>query len=399
MKKLYQHQKTALSSLKNGCILVGGTGSGKTLVGLYYYYERILGGSTDPLTAPANAVDLFVLTTARKRDERDWQEEILRLGISDKEGVGHPEIKFKVDSWNNIKKYLKVRNSFFIFDEQKSTGRGVWARSMVRIAKKNKWIMLSATPADRWTDLVPVFIANGFYRSRREFEREHVVFQPYIKYPKILRYTNEAKLRRLRDHVYVVMPFEKKTNSIIEDVKVAHDQEAIDEVVKNQWNTFTERPITNQAEHNFVVRRLVNQDPDRIKKLKKIYTKHKKIIVFYNFNFELEAIKKAFVGDVVAEYNGDKHQPVPEGDEWLYLVQYMSGNEAWECFTTNRMVFYSLNYSYRIMIQAMGRINRLNTPYQDLYYYRFVSDSSVDRAILKAFRKKKNFNDSALRFI
>jgi hypothetical protein len=398
MKTLYPHQSKALSQLKNGNILVGGTGSGKTLVALSYYYTKIIGGSFDPPIAPTGVCDLYVITTARKRDDLDWVGEAAQMGLSTEEGVGLPVGKFVVDSWNNIKKYTNISNAFFIFDEQRSTGRGVWAKSLVKIAKKNKWIMLSATPADRWVDLVPVFVANGFFKNRTQFDREHVVYAPYVKYPKIQRYWNEEHLSSLRDKIYVVMPFKRKTKPHVLDIPVTHDQELVDRVVKTEWNIFKDKPIKNLAEHNFVVRRIVNQDTSRVEKLKDIFEVGKRVIVFYNFNFELEMIKEAFDPKLVFEYNGDVHDPLPKTREWLYLVQYLSGSEAWECFTTNHMVFYSLNYSYRITKQAMGRINRMTTPYVDLYYYRFISKSSVDRAIIQAFNNKKRFNDRGLRF-
>jgi hypothetical protein len=40
----------------------------------------------------------------------------------------------------------------------------------------------------------------------------------------------------------------------------------------------------------------------------------------------------------------------------------------------------------------MGRIDRLDTLYTDLYYYILVSNSNVDRAIQRALQAKKNFN-------
>jgi superfamily II DNA or RNA helicase len=399
MKKLYPHQVSALEKMTDGCILVGGTGSGKTLVGLAYYYSKVLGGSiTGPPIIPTKKVDLYVITTARKRDELDWVGEATSFGLSPTPGVGIPAGNFVIDSWNNIKNYTKIKDSFFIFDEQRSSGRGVWARSLIRIARRNRWIMLSATPADKWTDLIPIFIANGFYKSRYEFAAQHIVYSPYTKFPKILRYINEEKLEKYREQIYVPMPFRKHTSSNIIDISVKHDQELITSVNKTEWNPYTDAPINNLAEHNFVVRRIVNQDQSRILALRNIFNEHKKLIVFYNYNFELELIKRYFPEEAIFEYNSKKHDPVPDGDSWLYLVQYMSGNEAWECFTTNHMVFYSLNYSYRITIQAMGRINRLNTPYVDLYYYRLLSNSSVDTAILKAFAMKKDFNDRGIKF-
>ena len=45
------------------------------------------------------------------------------------------------------------------------------------------------------------------------------------------------------------------------------------------------------------------------------------------------------------------------------------------------------------MAQAAGRIDRLNSPYRDLYYYHLKSRSGIDIAISKALGQKKQFNE------
>lgn len=374
--ELWDHQKKALDKLKKGSVLVGGTGSGKSLTALSYYLKE---GSAAPL---------YIITTAKKRDEKDWENEAAKLGIE----------TLVVDSWNNIKKYIKVSNAFFVFDEQRVIGKGAWVKSFLKITKSNFWILLSATPADTWMDLIPVFIANGFYKNRTQFIREHVIYAPYVTYPKILGYLNEMKLKRLRDLVFVLMPSKKHTKQHIRKIKVEYNNLLVKKILKEQWNVFENKPIKNLSEETFIVRKIVNSHPTRIFKLWTIHNLAKKLIVFYNFTFELELIKFWFKDKTfIAEHNGFKHDPLPEGDDWLYLVQYYSGSEAWECFTTNHMVFYSLSYSYRQMHQARGRIDRHNTHYTDLYYYEFVSDSYIDKAIQDAFEKKKDFNLSMVK--
>lgn len=398
MKTLRPHQAKAVNELKNGSVLVGTTGSGKTLVALTYYYEKILGGSYDSPKI-TNPVDLIVITTAKKRDTLDFQKEASQFLITE----GYNElygIRFSVDSWNNIKKYREVKNSFFIFDEQRVVSSGVWTRSFVKIARQNKWILLSATPADTWLDLVGVFVANGFYKNTTMFKAEHVIYSPHTTYPKVIGYRDEQKLSYLRDKIFVVMDFSNPITKKVLDVVVDYNKEAHDKLFNTLWSPITDTPIRNRSEFEYCERWVLGRDSGRLVKLKEILKKHKRVIVFYNFNFELNDIKDYFKDLVdVSEYNGNRHDTIPESDSWLYLVQYISGSEAWECFTTNAIVFYSLNYSYRIMKQAMGRINRLTTTFKVLYYYRFYTDSDLDKSILSHLNKKKKFNYSHFRNI
>ena len=46
------------------------------------------------------------------------------------------------------------------------------------------------------------------------------------------------------------------------------------------------------------------------------------------------------------------------------------------------------------MEQARGRIDRMNTPFNDLYYYHLKTRSGIDLAISRALNSKKKFNES-----
>lgn len=382
--ELRLHQKKAVEKLANGKILNGGVGSGKTLTSIAYYFKK---------EAPR---DIYVITTARKRDSLDWEKEAARFGIG-KSKDSTIAGTLTVDSWNNISKYKNVYGAFFIFDEQRLVGSGTWVKSFLQIAKKNHWILLSATPGDTWLDYIPVFVANGYYRNRTEFKREHVVYSPYSKFPKVLRYTGVGKLVRLRNSLMVEMPYEKHTTRHIIEVPVDFNQELFDKVVKERWHVYENRPLRDVAELYSVMRKVVNSDPSRFTSLEELIVTHRKVIVFYNFDYELENLRGLKNGQTelsVAEWNGHKHEPVPDSESWVYLVQYIAGAEAWNCTATDAVVFYSLNYSYRIFEQAQGRIDRLDTKFSDLYYYILKSNSRIDAEIWKAVKQKKTFNEN-----
>ena len=262
--------------------------------------------------------------------------------------------------------------------------------------KHNKWILLSATPGDTWQDYIPVFIANNFYRNRTEFAREHIVYSRFSKYPKVDRYINTGKLISLRNRILVDMDFSRKTTPHHEDVYVPYDISQYKEVMKTRWDIYKNEPIQQASGLCYVLRRVVNSDQSRQVAVLEIMEKHPRIIIFYNFDYERETLLKLDYGaDVeIAEWSGHQHQPVPLSDKWVYLVQYTAGAEGWNCIKTDTMIFFSQNYSYKIMRQASGRIDRLNTPYKDLYYYHLKSRSGIDMAISKALREKKQFNES-----
>ena len=370
---LYPYQAEAVGKMHNGCILCGGVGSGKSRTALAYYSSLDEKGN------------LYIITTARKRDTMEWAKECEPFGLTP-----------VVDSWNNIRKYSGEKDSFFIFDEQRVVGSGAWVKAFITITKKNKWILLSATPGDTWLDYIPVFIANGFYRNRTDFMDQHVVYSRFSKFPKVERYLNSGKLIKERNALLVNMDYKKVTVSCHENVTTDYDRDAFHRVLISRWDIYNNKPLQDAGAVCYALRRVVNSDPDRLVKLHDILVKHPKAIVFYNFNYELDMLRDWAKknGIPFSEWNGQKHEPIREGESWLYFVQYTAGAEGWNCVTTDTIVFYSQNYSYKTMVQAAGRIDRLNTPFPELHYFHMASSSPIDLAIRKALRHKQNFNES-----
>ena len=393
---LYDYQLDAVNRMKNGCILCGGVGSGKSRTALAYYYKE-QGGKigTNRYILMQKPRDLYIITTARKRDTKEWQEEFGIFRISDDPDCNFYRNKVVVDSWNNIKKYKDVYGAFFIFDEQRVVGSGAWVKAFLNITRKNDWILLSATPGDTWQDYIPVFVANGFYKNKTEFCREHIVYSRFTKYPKVDHYINTGRLIRLRNDILVDMDFHRNTIAHHEDIYCGYDISMYKDVTKLRWNPYTNQPIANAADLCRTWRKIVNSDESRQIALLELFEKHPKMIVFYNFDYELDILRGLYYGENVqiAEWNGHRHEPIPGGSKWIYLVNYTAGAEGWNCVTTDTIVFYSQNYSYKIMQQAAGRIDRLNTRFVDLYYYHFKSRSGIDLAISRALSQKRNFNE------
>lgn len=385
--------------MRTGCILNGGVGSGKSRTSIFYYFKENGGWlDRDKVIPMKNPKDLIIITTAQKRNLNEWDEELVPfLLYPDKETrKTHYGNKIFIDSWNNIKKYDGIRDAFFIFDEDRVTGSGVWVKSFLKIAKYNDWIILSATSGDTWSDYEAVFIANGFFRNKTEFRNEHFVYSRFAKFPQVIAYRNETRLIRLRDNILVDMDFDRKTVPHHENIDCTYDKMKYRDVMRNRWDPYKNEPIQQAAGLCYVLRRIVNEDDSRQVALLELMEKHPKAIIFYNFDYELAILKNLAYpdGTKIAEYNGHVHQPLPTGNKWVYLVNYTAGNAGWNCIKTDTIIFYSQNYSYKVMLQSAGRIDRLNTPYTDLYYYHLKSHSGIDLAISKALAQKKKFNEN-----
>lgn len=397
--KLRPYQFDAVCRMQNGNILCGGTGSGKSLTSLVYY--ATMNGATKSADGPwimKDPRDLIIITTAKKRDSLEWEGELVHFGLSTNPEVNGYSNKVIVDSWNNIKKYSNVFGAFFIFDEQRLVGSGAWVKAFYKIAKKNQWILLSATPGDSWKDYIPVFVANGFYKNKTEFNNLHVEYDPYVNFPRVKAYHNTGKLIKYRRQILIDMDYEKEktTHQNHIDIPVEYDRTAYHELMRTQWNYKKDEPIATASELGYLVKEVVFSDESRVEAIKDILKEKHKAIIFYSFDYELDILKKADLGvEQVAEWNGHCHQDIPKGESWIYLVQYNAGAEGWNCITTDTLIFYSQSYSYRMTVQAAGRIDRLNSPYKELYYYHLKSKSPIDLAIAKSLSQKKDFNDSA----
>lgn len=398
---LRDYQMDAVNKMKNGCILNGGTGSGKSRTGLYYYFKEqggsYIGHDYKRMKKPK---DLYIITTAMKRDSKEWVGELANYKMCDKPELNMYDNTIVIDSWNNIQKYRKIHGAFFIFDEDRVTGSGKWVKSFLDITRKNDWIILSATPGDTWEQYIPVFVANGFYENKTDFTRRHCVYSRYTKWPQIERYIDTGILIKHRNDILIDMDFDRPTVQHHNDIYVSYDVKKYKEAMKYRWDPYKNEPIQQASGLCYVLRRIVNEDESRYAALLELLENNPRAIIFYNFDYEREGllhVMSEYVLDDeafdVAEWSGHAHEKVPTSKKWVYLVQYTAGCEGWNCITTNCIIFFSQNYSYKVMTQAAGRIDRLNTKFVDLYYYHLKSRSGIDVAISKALNDKKKFNE------
>ena len=373
MIELYPEQKDAIRKMHNGCILNGAVGTGKSRTALAYANQKEKGK------------DIYIITTAKKRDSKEWEAEA-------------KPFRFKtvvIDSWNNIKKYQNVYGSFFIFDEQRVVGSGAWVKSFLKITKKNHWILLSATPGDTWKDYIPVFIANGFYKNRTEFNMKHVIYKPYMNFPVIDRYIDEYELVFQRNQILVHMRANRKIKKEKKKITCMYDRIKYKKIFRDRWDVFENKPIEETGKLCYLLRRVVNEDDDRINALKVLLCDHPKVIIFYNYTPELNILRQIATEMKfdIGEWNGEVHSEVPTSKKWVYLCQYTAASEGWNCITTDTIIFYSLSYSYKAITQAEGRIDRTNSPFDILYYYYLQSTAPIDLAIARALHEKRDFNE------
>ena len=396
-------QIQAVRQLQNGSILAGGVGSGKTLTSLAWYLTSVCnaasfekGGSLAKKKVKGSPT-LYVITTAKKRDSLEWEEEAARLGLSTDPACSFTGSHIVVDSWNNIGKYSDREHAVFFFDEQRASGSGRWVKEFLKITRKNTWLLLSATPGDVWMDYLPVFMAHGFFRTRTEFMEDHVIFDRFAKYPKVKRYIGEAKLQRLRRSILVEMPVERHTTRERETVYCDYDRDLYKWVVKNRMDPWTEEPLRDAGGVCRILRKVVSDNDWRSAEAKCILSSNERVIVFYNYNYELDRILAVAesLGLPTAQWNGHRHDAIPAEPRWVYICQYTSAAEGWNCTSTDTVLFWSLNYSWRVTEQCEGRIDRLNTPYSRLKYYFLESDSSIDKAVRRSLSSKKVFNERA----
>ena len=393
--ELYPHQRVAVDLMHDGCVLAGNVGTGKSLAALAYYVEKTCGGTLDRSIPMETPTDLLIITTAKKRDSLDWFSEAAHFGLFQEPELSYGHVNITVDSWQNIQKYKDIEDHFIILDEQKLVGSGVWVKAFLKMAKHNQWIMLSATPADTWVDYIPLFVAKGYYRNRTDFIERHVIWTFHGKYRKIRGFFGVRHLERLRAEIIVEMPHERHTQRHLVTRPVVFDNESFDMVWKRRWNVYDGKPLIDVAEMHRIGRKVVNSDPSRLDAIVELGLRHPRMIIFYNFDYELDLLRTLMpkMDICVAEWNGHRHEEIPETERWLYLVQYQAGAEAWNCIETDTVVYYSLTYSHKLFEQSQGRIDRLDTEYDDLYYYILMSDSKIDQLIWKALVAKRNFHE------
>ena len=190
---------------------------------------------------------------------------------------------------------------------------------------------------------------------------------------------------------------ERHTTRVRKTIYCDYDHDLYKWVVKNRMDPWTNEPLRDAGGVCRILRKVVSDNDWRSDETLRLLASHERVIVFYNYDYELERILAVADRDgrPSAQWNGHRHDPVPRGERWIYICQYTSAAEGWNCTDTDTVLFWSLNYSWRVMEQCEGRIDRLNTPYSRLRYYFLESKSSIDEAIRRSLSLKKVFNERA----
>ena len=271
-------QVEAVSKMHNGCILNGDVGSGKSITALAYFIKTVCKGSVDLSGKPCVPIleaprDLVIITTAKKRNSGEWLLEAVRYDITSDPDSSLKGVVLTIDSWNNISKYKDRKDCFFIFDEQRVVGSGAWVKAFLDITKKNQWLLLSATPGDSWSDYIPVFVANGFYKNRTQFLEMHAVYSHYAKFPKIDRYVGTKKLSLYLQKILVLMPVPRHTIRHDHLISVDYDKDLYKKVWKDRWNIWKDQPIRETGELFYAMRRVTNTHSSRLSALETLFTR------------------------------------------------------------------------------------------------------------------------------
>ena len=124
--------------------------------------------------------------------------------------------------------------------------------------------------------------------------RSHVIFNRFVKYPKVEAYIDTWKLTENRQKILVHMHYEKKTKHVIKLMYASYDESLYKFVSEKRWNVYTDKPIKNISELCYVWRKIVNDDKSREDIIGRIIEEKRKVITRRKLIAENIKVNKCF---------------------------------------------------------------------------------------------------------
>lgn len=397
---LYDSQEEVIQEIEgNSKILELGTGSGKTLISLQEYLDH---HSQHPL---------LIICPNSKFREGGWDREVAVIekhyGVKiDYEVIPYSHLwtKRKVPKKPTYKTNDKLgdyKGRFIIFDEihfvkNPTSERGKTAQLLIKNSKG--FLGLSATPlSNGWEDSMNYFIMFGMAKNKTSFIREYAsgldhYYKPYGWKGDLLSPMWEA-ISIFRDkHDMTDLPkltlqdvYFKKSTRYSKILKDRICEDIVYDTVPKLYAGL--RQYANLKHKGEYLNELLEGTSENV-------------VVFYNFNTELDEIMKAIPkGKKVFIANG-KGYSIPQKGKWgnvknsVSVVQYQSGGTGIEMQYAYTVVFFSPTYSYQDYEQSMGRVYRTGQE-ENVTAYLFKTRGTVETAIWKSLEKKKDFNPTS----
>lgn len=119
-----------------------------------------------------------------------------------------------------------------------------------------------------------------------------------------------------------------------------------------------------------------------------------RVVVFYNFDSELDTLKTLVKDRPIAEVNGhtNTEQIYHDNDNCVLFVQYQAGARGLNLQDGNKIIYYSLTLSSDLFEQSKKRIHRIGTKYPCFYWILQTKDS-VEESIYKSLNRQEDYNE------
>ena len=263
-------------------------------------------------------------------------------------------------------------------------------------------ILLSGTPTSgKYEKLWSQMHLLGWNINKQLFLSQYCVWgKTHDGYPIIVGYKNEDRLKRkMREFGCIFM----KTEEVIDlpmqnfiDVKVKETKE-YRYFKKNRVITIGDKELIGDTTlTNLLYQRMLcgsyNQDKlDALKDL--IDSTEDRLIIFYNFNDELEAIKLLCDDRPISVVNGSKKdlQAYNECSNSITLVQYQSGSMGLNLQLANKIIYFTPTLSSELFEQSKKRIHRIGQE-QPCFYY--LLKCGIENRIYDVLSMRKDYTDA-----